>query len=118
MFYNYQWGTVCDDDWDLVDATVVCRQLGFTGAIGATTNSFFERGDYKSKYFTFYKNRYSCTADSNIPIVFDELQCTGAEGSLGECMFVTDHDCDHSEEAGVICISNLLVLIHHTNYYV
>ena len=49
VFYNDQWGTVCDDDWDLVDATVVCRQLGFTGAIGATTNSFFERGDYKSK---------------------------------------------------------------------
>ena len=46
MFYNNQWGTVCDDDWDLVDATVVCRQLGFTGAIGATTNSFFERGEH------------------------------------------------------------------------
>ena len=46
MFYNDQWGTVCDDDWDLVDATVVCRQLGFTGAIGATTNSFFERGEH------------------------------------------------------------------------
>jgi len=44
VYYNDQWGTVCDDDWDLVDATVVCRQLGYTGAIGATTNSFFGRG--------------------------------------------------------------------------
>ena len=115
MFYNDQWGTVCDDDWDLVDATVVCRQLGFTGAIGATTNSFFERGEHFNTSY-ICDNYYSSVAGSDVPIVFDEVQCTGAERSLGQCSFITDHDCDHSEEAGVICIGKLLILICLLNH--
>ena len=45
VYYNSQWGTVCDDGWDVDDAAVVCRQMGYiTVAAEGLTSAHFGEG--------------------------------------------------------------------------
>ena len=85
VYYNGQWGTVCDDEWDLNDAEVVCRQLGFGPAIVAKRNGFYEQGSGE--------------------IWLDDLNCVGTESNIGHCLHRGwgFHDCRHSEDAGIMC---------------
>ena len=39
IFHNNEWGTVCDDHWTLTEANIVCRSLGFPGAVRQTTEA-------------------------------------------------------------------------------
>ncbi|XP_062388287.1 deleted in malignant brain tumors 1 protein-like [Sardina pilchardus] len=91
VYYNSQWGTVCDDSWDMRDAQVVCKQLGCGNAASAPNLAHFGRGSGN--------------------IWMDEVSCSGSEGSLTECShsgFGT-HDCNHGEDAGVVCSGNSTV---------
>ena len=37
------------------------------------------------------------------PIVMDNVACTGSENFLVNCSHITNHNCMHYEDAGVIC---------------
>ncbi|GFX32070.1 galectin-3-binding protein [Trichonephila clavipes] len=44
VFYRGRWGSICDDEWDIREAYIVCKMLGYNRAVRATFNSQFGRG--------------------------------------------------------------------------
>ncbi|XP_078583008.1 uncharacterized protein LOC144865859 [Branchiostoma floridae x Branchiostoma japonicum] len=80
-----QWGSVCDDNFDLQDAHVVCRQLGFGAALEAKLAGHFGEGSGN--------------------VWLDEVACRGNETDLGDCPADSwgRSDCSHKEDVGVVC---------------
>ena len=78
----YKQGTVCDDYFDKKAAKAICVELGIVGAAGWTSGRKF-------------------TIQDNYDIKMDDVRCES--DSWTSCTFITDHDCEHSEDVFLKC---------------
>ncbi|PIK38168.1 putative deleted in malignant brain tumors 1 protein-like, partial [Apostichopus japonicus] len=85
IFMNGTWGTICDDSWDMADANVACRQLGYPSAEAANSSASYGQGTGQ--------------------IWLDDVVCSGSEEHILACgnRGVGEHNCGHYEDAGVRC---------------
>ena len=76
---------MCDDLFDINEANIVCRQLGYPRAIQYHGGAYYGQGSG--------------------PILFDNLQCTGNETSIFDCSNngIGISNCKHNEDVGVLC---------------
>uniref|UniRef100_A0A8C6WYT1 SRCR domain-containing protein n=1 Tax=Neogobius melanostomus TaxID=47308 RepID=A0A8C6WYT1_9GOBI len=83
VFYNGQWGTVCDDSFDTVDARVICKMLGYRSSL----------------------QTYPASPGTG-KIWLDELQCRGTETDIFNCphLAMGINDCNHNEDVGLQCV--------------
>lgn len=47
LFHQGEWGTICDDDFSIHNANVLCRHLGFVSATGWTHSAKYGKGQGK-----------------------------------------------------------------------
>ncbi|XP_074994925.1 scavenger receptor cysteine-rich domain-containing group B protein-like [Calonectris borealis] len=85
VLHDGKWGTVCDDSWSLMDAEVVCREVGCGQALSALFGAAFGQGLG--------------------PIWLDEVTYAGTEAALSLCRARSwgIHNCNHGEDAGIEC---------------
>ncbi|XP_043825086.1 scavenger receptor cysteine-rich type 1 protein M130-like isoform X2 [Dromiciops gliroides] len=78
-----EWGTVCDDSWGNMEASIVCRQLGCGSVLHFLGNAKNGSG----------------------PIWLDEVSCLGNESALWNCQHSGwgEHNCNHDEDVFIIC---------------
>ncbi|XP_062913387.1 scavenger receptor cysteine-rich type 1 protein M130-like [Mobula hypostoma] len=95
--YNGNWGTVDHDDWDLPDATVVCRELGCGAALKALKNAKFGKGSG--------------------PVLTSNVKCHGKESAFKDCKSPPWGDIGyrHDWDAGVICQDHRAVKLEAGN---
>ena len=90
VYYNGQWGTVCNDGWDDTDASVVCKQLGI-GSSGTAILDVHVFGSGTGRLF------------------LSDVQCSSNDTTLSSCghrgVTTVMCRCDHYEDAGVTCNS-------------
>ncbi|XP_055896709.1 lysyl oxidase homolog 2-like isoform X2 [Biomphalaria glabrata] len=94
IFHDGKWGAICDSQWDKQDATVVCRQLGYSRVVKTSIRSEFGMGTKR--------------------MWLSGVQCHGDELRLSDCLSrgfnssTRDHCPGRARSAGVICSAAII----------
>ena len=91
VFYDGEWGYVCDDGWQEVNGDVVCSILGYDGAISSSTRQYSSDVNYKLNY----------------------INCVGGEENLLDCPYslYTPNFCSVNEHVYISCASGKIIFI-------
>lgn len=124
VFVNGSWGSVCDATFSLADASVVCKQLGYTG--GAPVYGTVPPGSGNIAISNISCSGIGAVSPS-LPLLPDRLSPSHrpllsfsrsypslslsfppAEASVNDCAYGTeDIDCTHTNDVGVACEAGL-----------
>ncbi len=82
VLYDSVWGSIVDDNWDINDANVICRQLGFAEA----TSSTAQFGNGKG------------------PVYMTDMECSGSEVNFLDCWYThVIEEVDGRQDVAVEC---------------
>lgn len=123
MCINNAWGSVCNNNWDVRDVRVACRELGFQQFYGKSLmNSTYT--DTKVHVYHSSTNTIGftvSTSSSNYagigsgPIFRYQTECSGSESSFSQCNSVkyptAATSCNHYDDVTLQCISKLNVRV-------
>ncbi|XP_033757248.1 deleted in malignant brain tumors 1 protein-like [Pecten maximus] len=87
---NGSWSTICDDDWNDVDAMTVCRSLLQYPIDGDVIGKAYHGGVF---------------GRGTGQVALSGVQCVGSEEDLFQCPTTGKRrvNCDHTRDAGVAC---------------